>query len=94
MYQEPKIGMASELAHESRTIKARWGVKNGPDTFLVHRHYGAKGGPHEPQIPGVEYPGKWGAQVDDGYKFKKRPGPRKYFQDAGDRMGGGAPVMR
>ncbi len=90
MYKEPDIGVASQLAHESRTIKAKWDVKNGPETFLVHRHYGAAAGPPEARTPGVEYPGKWGAQVDDGYRFKKRPGPQKYFQNASDHMGGGS----
>ena len=89
VYREPETGLVSELTQETRTLKAQWNVRNGPETFLVHRHYGAKGGPHEPSIPGVEYPGKWGSQVDDVYKLKKRPGPRKYFQNAADRMAGG-----
>lgn len=80
----------SALTAESRAIKAEWKIKNGPDTFLVHRHPGAPGGPVDAPIPGIEYPGKWGEQVDDSYRFKRRPGGHIYFQGADDVDGGGA----
>lgn len=88
-YREPKPELLSSIAQESRATMARWKIQNGPDTFLVHRHTGADGGPRDRPIPGVEYPGKWGEQTDDKYRFKRRQGPAKYFQNAGDRDVGG-----
>jgi hypothetical protein len=88
-YQEPKSELLSKWTAETRGVKAKWQIKNGPDTFTVHRHPGAPGGPVDGPIPGVEYPGKWGRQVDDTYRFKKRPGGLQYFQGAHDVDGGG-----
>ena len=84
VYQGPPADLVSALAKETREIKAGWQIQNGPETFLVHRHPGAPGGPKDVPIPGVGYPGKWGAQVDDEYRFKKRRGDQKYFQNAND----------
>eukprot|EP00951_Prasinocladus_malaysianus_P026620 scaffold236721_cov42-Prasinocladus_malaysianus.AAC.1 len=89
-YQPPGAELLSTLAAESRDMKASWKIRNGPETFLVHRYTGLTQ-PHCPAAQqGVGYPGKWGAQADDEYHFKRRPGDRgKYFQAADDIEKGG-----